>query len=153
MSHTEFMQLAIELAYENAKNKKGKPYGAIIVKDGQIVAKGVNEVLQTHDPTAHAELQAIREASRSLGTSDLSDCELYASGEPCSMCLSAIYLANFKNVYYAYTAEESEEIGLGTKYVYHQVALPMEKRDVKLIKLDKNPKQKNPFVLWKEMNF
>jgi guanine deaminase len=152
MSHEEFMKLAIELAYDNTKNKKGKPFGAVIVKDGEIVAKGVNDVLETHDPTAHAELLAIREACRTLGTSDLSDCELYASGEPCPMCLSAIYWANLKNVYYSYTAQEEEEIGLGTKYVYQQIALPKEQRDIKLIKLDKNHTAKKPFALWKEMN-
>lgn len=152
MSHEKFMQMAIELAYENTKHKKGKPFGALIVKDGQIVARGVNDVLETHDPTAHAELQAIREACRTLGTSDLSDCDLYASGEPCPMCLSAIYWANFKKVYYAYTAEEEEAIGLGTTYVYEQIALPKEERDIQLIKADKDPQEKNPFALWKEMN-
>lgn len=152
MSHKEFMQQAIELAYGNTKKKKGKPFGALIVKDGNVVAKGVNDVLATHDPTAHAELLAIREACRTLGTSDLSDCVLYASGEPCPMCLSAIYWANLRQVYYAYTAQEEEEIGLGTKYVYEQIALPKEQRDIKLLKLDKSGPDKNPFALWKEMN-
>jgi len=152
MDHKEFMQLAIELAYDNTKNKKGKPFGAVIVKDGEIVAKGVNNVLETHDPTAHAELLAIQHACRTLGTTDLSDCELYASGEPCPMCLSAIYWANLKNVYYFYTAQEEEEVGLGTKYVYQQVALTKEQRDIQLTKLDKNHSEKNPFALWKEMN-
>ena len=151
MSHNEFMQQAIELAYENTKKKKGKPFGALIVKDGKIIAKGVNDVLETHDPTAHAELQAIREACRILGTSNLSDCELYASGEPCPMCLSAIYWASLKNVYYAYTAEEEEEAGLGTKYVYDQIALPKEERDIKLKNLDKNLHKNKPFALWKEL--
>lgn len=109
-------------------------------------------MLKTHDPTAHAELQAIREASHILETSDLSDCELYASGEPCPMCLTAIYLANIKNVYYAYTAEEEEEAGLGTKYFYQQVALPLNERDTKLINLQKNYQDHNPFSLWIELN-
>ncbi|WHY77399.1 nucleoside deaminase [Neobacillus sp. WH10] len=151
MSHNEFMQLAIDLAYDNTKNKKGKPFGAVIVKNGEIVAKGVNDVLETRDPTAHAELLTIREACRTLGTSDLSGCELYASGEPCPMCLSAIYWANLKHVYYAYTAAEEEEIGLGTKYVYKQIGLPKEQRDIQLIRLDKQPQNKDPFTLWKEM--
>jgi guanine deaminase len=152
MSQEKFIKQAIELAYENTKIKKGKPFGALIVKDGKIVATGVNDVLETHDPTAHAELQAIRKACRTLNTSDLSDCELYASGEPCPMCLSAIYWAKLKDVYYAYTAEEEEEIGLGTEYVYHQIALPKEERDIKLKELDKNLEEKNPFALWKEIN-
>lgn len=112
----------------------------------------MNEVLETNDPTAHAELEAIREACRTLGTADLSDCELYASGEPCPMCLGAIYWANFKQVYYAYTAEEAEEIGLGTAYVYQQIALPREQRDIKFKKLEKDLQTKEPFALWKEMN-
>ncbi|MGG3806177.1 nucleoside deaminase [Metabacillus fastidiosus] len=152
MSHQEFMQMAIELAYDNTKNKKGKPFGAVIVRNGEIIAKGVNDVLETHDPTAHAELEAIRKACRTLGTSDLSDCELYASGEPCPMCLGAIYWANFKNVYYVFTAEEEEEAGLGTTYVYKQLALPKEERDIKLKKLDKDSESNNPFTLWKEIN-
>lgn len=152
MSQKEFMQMAIELAYDNTKNKKGKPFGALIVKDGRIVAKGVNDVLETHDPTAHAELQAIREACRILTKTDLSDCELYASGEPCPMCLSAIYWANIQHVYYAFTAEDEEAAGLGTKYVYQQVSLPKEERDIKLIKLNNLLPEKDPFVLWKERN-
>lgn len=152
MGHNEFMKKAIELAYENTKNKKGKPFGAIIVKNGEIIAKGVNEVLETHNPTAHAELEAIREACRTLGTSDLSDCELYASGEPCPMCLGAIYWANFKQVYYAYTGEDAEEVGLGTSYVYQQIALPREERDVKLIKVNEDLQNNNPLALWKQMN-
>ncbi|HDR4867773.1 nucleoside deaminase [Bacillus sp. MHSD_36] len=152
MSHKEFMKLAIDLAYNNTKNEKGKPFGAVLVKDGEIVAKGVNEVLTTHDPTAHAELLTIREACRILSTSDLSDCILYASGEPCPMCLSAIYWANLKHVYYSYTSQEEEEIGLGTKYVYQQIALPKEQRDIKLLKIDKSHYEKNPFALWKEKN-
>ncbi|KMY51187.1 nucleoside deaminase [Peribacillus loiseleuriae] len=142
----------MELAYENTKIKKGKPFGALIVKNGRIIAKGVNDVLETPDPTAHAELQSIRKACRILGTSDLSDCELYTSGEPCPMCLSAIYWAKLKEVYYAYTAEEEEEIGLGTDYIYHQITLPKDKRGIMLKKLDKNLQNKNPFTLWKEMN-
>ncbi|MGE7935226.1 nucleoside deaminase [Bacillus paramycoides] len=152
MNHEKFMKLAIDLAYENTKNKNGKPFGAVLVKDGEIIAKGVNDVLKTHDPTAHAELLAIRQACRILGTSDLSDCILYASGEPCPMCLSAIYWANLQHVYYSYTAQEEEEIGLGTKYVYQQIALPKEQRDIKLLKLYKNHHEKNPFALWKEKN-
>ncbi|WP_231688096.1 nucleoside deaminase [Bacillus sp. FJAT-18017] len=152
MAHQDFMQLAINLAYDNTKNQNGKPFGAVIVKDGEVIATGVNEVLTTHDPTAHAELLAIREACTALGTTDLSGCELYASGEPCPMCLSAIYWANLQHVYYAFTAEEEEEVGLGTQYVYQQIALPLEERDIKLKRLDKNPQDNNPFALWKELN-
>lgn len=116
------------------------------------MGKKMRSFLTTHDPTAHAELLTIREACRILSTSDLSDCILYASGEPCPMCLSAIYWANLKHVYYSYTSQEEEEIGLGTKYVYQQIALPKEQRDIKLLKIDKSHYEKNPFALWKEKN-
>lgn len=148
----KWMKMAIDLAYENTRTKKGRPFGAIIVKDGKIVGKGVNEILATHDPTAHAELEAIRKASQVLGTSDLSDCELYASGKPCPMCLSAIYLANIQQVYYAYNAEEAAEAGLSTQYVYDQLSLPEKERDIQMKPMDKNTDVKNPYALWKEIN-
>lgn len=116
------------------------------------MGKGVNEILATHDPTAHAELEAIRKASQVLGTSDLSDCELYASGKPCPMCLSAIYLANIQQVYYAYNAEEAAEAGLSTQYVYDQLSLPEKERDIQMKPMDKNTDVKNPYALWKEIN-
>ncbi|MFM1655497.1 nucleoside deaminase [Brevibacillus sp. B_LB10_24] len=151
VTHQEWIDQAIELAYENTKEKRGKPFGAIIVKDGEVIAKGVNDVLQTHDPTAHAELQAIRAAGQKLGTSDLSDCQLYASGEPCPMCLGAIYLSNLKEVYYAYTAEEEAAAGLGTQYYYEQLALPKHQRDIQLQHVKTNAGDRDPFALWKKL--
>ncbi|MFD1394960.1 nucleoside deaminase [Kroppenstedtia eburnea] len=152
MDRNHWMQTAIELAYENTRREKGRPFGAIIVKDGKIVGKGVNQILATHDPTMHAELEAIREASRTLATSDLSDCELYASGKPCPMCLAAIYWANIQRVYYAYTEEEAAEAGLSAQYVYDQLALPEEKREIQLTPMEKDTSVKNPYALWKEIN-
>lgn len=147
MNREKFMQLAIELAYKNVENG-GKPFGAVIVKDGEVVATGVNEVLDTHDPTRHAELAAISEACRKLKTADLSDCELYASGEPCPMCLTASYMANLKKIYYAYDADEEEEAGLGTKYFYKQLSLPHAEREIEMVNMDKDSSENNPFTLW-----
>ncbi|MFC4410360.1 nucleoside deaminase [Chungangia koreensis] len=148
MSNREqFMQMAIDLAYRNVESG-GKPFGAVIVKNGEVIATGVNEVLDTYDPTRHAELAAISEACRKLQSSDLSGCELYASGEPCPMCLTASYMANLKKIYYAYNAEEEEEAGLGTKYYYEQVSLPHAERDMKMNNMEKNTAVNNPFELW-----
>ncbi|WP_223588368.1 nucleoside deaminase [Neobacillus bataviensis] len=133
MSNKKWMEYAINLAKNNA-DRGGKPFGAVIVKDGAIIAEGVNDVLATHDPTTHAELQAISKASRSLGTEDLSECELYASGEPCPMCLSAIYLANMNKIYFA-NPMEGNPLALQAKKIYEQVGLSNEKRTNKLIQL------------------
>ncbi|MED1468879.1 nucleoside deaminase [Bacillus salipaludis] len=133
MSNKKWMEYAIDLAKKN-EDKGGKPFGAVIVKDGTIIAEGVNDVLATHDPTTHAELQAISKASRSLGTGDLSDCELYASGEPCPMCLSAIYLANMNKIYFA-NPMEGNPLAVQAKKIYEQVGLSNEKRANKLIQL------------------
>ncbi|RDU37230.1 nucleoside deaminase [Neobacillus piezotolerans] len=101
----KWMEYTVELARKNQSEKGGKPFGAVIVKDGEMMAEGVNDVLETHDPTTHAELQAISRASRLLKTDDLTGCEIYASGEPCPMCLSAIYLSNISKAYFANPAE------------------------------------------------
>ena len=102
MGHEDFMRQAIALAVENVKNSGG-PFGAVIVKDGRVVATGVNRVTANNDPTAHAEISAIRSACTKLGTFDLSGCVLYTSCEPCPMCLSAIIWSNIKTVYYSST--------------------------------------------------
>jgi guanine deaminase len=146
-----FIQRAIHIAYENTKLHHGKPFGAVIVKDGVVIAEGVNDVLALHDPTAHAEMQAIRKASELLQSSDLSDCELYASGEPCPMCMGAIYWAKFKEVYHAFTEEEAAQIGMSTRYVYEQLALPSEKREIKLIRQTPDITQ-HPYTLWADRN-
>jgi len=136
MSNKKWMEHAINLAKSNA-NRGGKPFGAVIVKDETIIAEAVNDVIATHDPTTHAELQAISKASRSLGKEDLSDCELYASGEPCPMCLSAIYLANMKKIYFA-NPMEGNPLAVQAKKIYEQIGLTNEKRTIRLIQLSIN---------------
>ena len=113
-----FMQLACELAAENLKTNAGGPFGSCVVKDGKVVGRGSNHVLAHHDPTAHGEVMAIRDACRNLGTHDLSGCVLYTNAYPCPMCLSAIIWANIGKVYYGNTKEEAAEIGFRDDYIY-----------------------------------
>ena len=115
------MKLALEEARKGMIEGKGGPFGAVVVKDGQVLGVACNEVLSSHDPTAHAEILAIRRACLKLGTHDLSGCVLYATGEPCAMCLSAIVWANIKEVYYALEAEEAEKIGFRDCLIYRHL--------------------------------
>ena len=115
----KIMQQAKELARNGANNNEGGPFGAVITdKDGNIIATGNNKVIISHDPTAHAEIVAIRRASEKLGTHDLSNCILYTSCEPCPMCLSAIIWANIKEVYYGCTKEDAGKIGFRDNAIY-----------------------------------
>ena len=114
----KLMREAIKEAESNLLTDEGGPFGAIVVKEGKIVGKGHNKVLKNNDPTCHAEVEAIREACRNLGTYDLTGCELYASSYPCPMCLGAIIWANIKKVYYANSAEDAGTIGFRDDYIY-----------------------------------
>ena len=122
MSENLFMSRAISLAKQNVL-AGGGPFGAIIVKEGQIIAEGVNQVTLQNDPTAHAEVQAIREACRVLCTFDLSGCEIYTSCEPCPMCLGAIYWARLDKIYYANTKEDAKDIAFDDSFIYEEIAL------------------------------
>ena len=114
----EFMKVAIELSKDNLSTNAGGPFGACIVKDGKIIGKGSNHVLKNNDPTAHAEIEAIRDACKNINSYDLSNCELYTSCYPCPMCLSAIIWSNIKKVYYGNTKEDAENIGFRDNYIY-----------------------------------
>ena len=114
----KLMREAIKEAESNLLTDEGGPFGAIVVKEDKIVGKGHNKVLKNNDPTCHAEVEAIREACRNLGTYDLTGCELYASSYPCPMCLGAIIWANIKKVYYANSAEDAGAIGFRDDYIY-----------------------------------
>ncbi len=116
----EFMSRAIELSLDNIKNGGG-PFGAVIVKDGKIVAEGSNKVTINNDPTAHAEVNAIRNACQALGTFDLSGCEIYTSCEPCPMCLSAIYWARLDKIYFANTKVDADSIGFSDQFIYDEL--------------------------------
>jgi len=113
----------------------GGPFGAVIVKDGKEIASGYNQVTMTNDPTAHAEVTAIREASKTLNTFDLSGCEIYTSCEPCPMCLSAIYWSRIDKIYYANTKADAKAIGFDDSFIYEQLELPEEKRSIPMVKM------------------
>ncbi len=117
----KYMKLAKELANKNLETNDGGPFGACIVKDGKIIGKGSNNVLKTNDPTAHAEIMAIRNACETLNSYDLSDCELYTSCYPCPMCLSAIIWSNIKKVYYGNTKEDAASIGFRDDFIYNYI--------------------------------
>lgn len=124
----EFMKEAIRLSINNVVEGKGGPFGAVVVKDGKIIARGVNQVTSNNDPTAHAEVVAIRNACATLNTFQLDDCEIYTSCEPCPMCLGAIYWARPAKLYYANTKEDAAFINFDDKFIYEEIALPVEKR-------------------------
>jgi len=115
----EFMKIAKELSDDNLKTNVGGPFGACIVKDGKVIGRGSNHVLSNNDPTAHAEVMAIRDACKNINSYDLSDCILYTSCYPCPMCLSAIIWSNIKKVYYGNTKEDAEKIGFRDDYIYN----------------------------------
>lgn len=127
MANPEFMREAIRLSIENVKNGGG-PFGAVIVKDGRIIATGTNRVTANNDPTAHAEVSAIREACLKLDTFDLSGCEIYTSCEPCPMCLGAIYWAHLDRIYYGNNKADAAAIGFDDSFIYDELALPRENR-------------------------
>lgn len=128
MTHEELMQRAIELSVKNV-GEGGGPFGAVIARNGAIVATGVNRVTASCDPTAHAEVSAIREAARRLGTFDLSGCVIYTSCEPCPMCLSAIYWAHLDSIYYGNNKDDAAAIGFDDSFIYDELALsPLQRR-------------------------
>ena len=122
------MQEAIKLAEDGMQSGRGGPFGCVIVRAGQVVGRGHNRVTSTNDPTAHAEVVAIRDACANLETFQLTDCELYTSCEPCPMCLSAIYWARIPTVYYGNTRADAAAIGFDDDFLYKEVPLPLDKR-------------------------
>lgn len=134
----EFMKEAINLANDNLVTNVGGPFGACIVKDGQIVGRGSNHVLANNDPTAHAEVMAIRDACMNLNTYDLSGCEIYTSCYPCPMCLSAIIWANIKKVYYGNTKEDAADIGFRDDFIYDFIKNDNNGKSLELIQIDRD---------------
>ena len=130
MKHEEYMREAIRLSIENIK-QGGGPFGAVIVKDGQIIATGTNRVTATCDPTAHAEVSAIRQAAKALNSFDLSGCDIYTSCEPCPMCLGAIYWAHIDRMFYGNTKTDAKNIGFDDSFIYDEIDLRIEDRRLK----------------------
>lgn len=129
------MARAIELSFENIRSNQGGPFAALVVSAGKILSEGTNRVTFTNDPTAHAEIVAIREACRKLGRFELTDCEIYASCEPCPMCLGAIYWARPARVYFAANSADAAKIGFDDTLIYNQLKLPPEARKIPMLQL------------------
>lgn len=130
MYEKRFMERAIRLAAENVECRTGGPFGAVVVRDGKVVAEAVNTVTPDNDPTAHAEVNAIRKACRKMGSFQLKGCEIYCSCEPCPMCLGAIYWARPERVYYACTKEDAAGAGFDDSFIYREIGMPLAERSI-----------------------
>ncbi|MDM5224839.1 nucleoside deaminase [Cytobacillus sp. NJ13] len=145
-----FMKRAIELAINNVKDG-GQPFGAVLVKDQDIVAEGVNELHKKHDVSGHAEMLAIRRAQEQFQTNDLAGFTMYASGEPCPMCLTAMYFAGIDKVYYCQSVDDAFNAGLGkSKMIYEDLKNSRDERGLKMVQMPLNVDQDNPMKLWKK---
>jgi tRNA(Arg) A34 adenosine deaminase TadA len=142
-----FMELAIDLAMKNVETRAGGPFGAVVVKDGRVLAAAANSVTATNDPTAHAEVMAIRKACQALGSFQLDGCEIYTSCEPCPMCLGAMYWARPAAVYYANTRAHAAEAGFDDAFIYDEVAFLPDQRSLKMSQLVL-PKAREHFDAW-----
>ena len=148
--HVSFMREAVQLAQDN-RAKGAQPFGAVLTRDGQRIATGVNEIVQTCDPTSHAEMQAVRAASAALKQPRLDGCVVYASGYPCPMCLTAMYLAGVGTVYYAYSNEDGEPYDLSAERGYLEIARPPEQREMPLHALRVRDDGEDLYEAWKKV--
>ena len=147
----EFMRAAIDLSLEGLDTGRGGPFGAVVVKDGKIVGRGANQVTSTNDPTAHAEVVAIRDACKNLGTFQLDGCEIYCSCEPCPMCLGAIYWARPAKIYYACSREDAAGAGFDDSFIYDEIPLPISQRKIPMAQV--LPKEAmTAFIQWNNMD-
>lgn len=144
------MKMAVDLSCLGMQGGKGGPFGAIVVKDDEVIGKGYNRVLADHDPTAHAEIMAIREACRMLGSFELTGCEIYTSCEPCPMCMGAIYWARVNKVYYANSRFDAKAIGFDDSFIYNQLSLPPEQREIVVQQL-KSDEALDIFEEWQQL--
>ena len=131
--HNAFMKRAIELSLENVRSGRGGPFGCVIARDGDVIAEAVNEVTASNDPTAHAEILAIRRASQKLGCFELTGCALYTSCEPCPMCLSAIYWARIERIYFANLSADAAKSGFDDSAIYAEMKRPPTQRKIPMI--------------------
>ena len=144
-----FLCEAIALARSNM-DKGGRPFGAVVVRGGEVVATGVNEIVATNDPTAHAELMAMRAAGRELGSPDLAGCAVYASGHPCPMCMAAMRLSGVSEVYYAYSNDDGAPYGLSTAAIYADLAKPFAEQSMKISHVPVRPEDGSDlYAEWK----
>jgi tRNA(Arg) A34 adenosine deaminase TadA len=145
----KFMREAIRLSIENVQSGNGGPFGTVIVKNGNIIASGVNKVTQSSDPTAHAEIVAIRSACETLGTFQLVGCEIYCSCEPCPMCLGAIYWARPDRIYFANTKEDAADINFDDNFIYNELDVSISQRKLPTTQLLRDEAQM-AFAQWRE---
>ena len=145
----KFMREAIRLSMENVQSGNGGPFGTVIVKNGKIIATGVNEVTKSNDPTAHAEMIAIRNACEKLNSFQLDGCDIYCSCEPCPMCLGAIYWARPKSIYFANSKKDAAEINFDDNFIYQEIKLPIHERKLTTTQLLRNEAQ-SVFLQWQE---
>ena len=145
----KFMREAIRLSIENVQSGNGGPFGTIIVKNGKIIASGINKVTQSNDPTAHAEIVAIRSACETLGTFQLVGCEIYCSCEPCPMCLGAIYWARPDRIYFANTREDAADINFDDNFIYNELDVSISQRKLPTTQLLRDEAQM-AFTRWRE---
>ena len=148
MEKQEFMRRAIQLSLESVKHGGG-PFGAVIVKEGKIIAEAANRVTLDNDPTAHAEVNAIRQAARSLGRFDLSGCDIYTSCEPCPMCLGAIYCAHLDHIYYGCNRRDAADAGFDDEFIYQELSLAPAERQ-KMMEVLLPDESLAAFRMWKE---
>ena len=145
-----FMARAIQLSIENVRSGRGGPFGAVIVKEGEIIAEGVNCVTQLNDPTAHAEVMAIREACGKLQMFELTGCEIYTSCEPCPMCLGAIYWARLEGLFFGNTAADAAKVGFDDSLIYSEISRPHSQRKIPMVQM-MHEEALQAFRAWQEM--
>lgn len=150
--HEEFLKLAIQLAEDNVKMGNGGPFGCVIVRKGEIVATAVNSVTSSNDPTAHAEVKAIRKSCEKLNTYQLKECTIYSSCEPCPMCLGAIYWARPQAVYFAASRFDAADAGFDDEFIYREIAASFESRQIPM-KIYAVSEKLNPFIQWDKTEF
>ncbi len=134
LTNEKFMRMAIRMSVENVK-RGGGPFAALIVKDGKIVSEGINRVAEDNDPTAHAEINAIRSATQKLQRFKLFDCELFTTCEPCPMCLGAVYWAGIPRIYYGNSREDAAKYGFDDSHIYQQIGMPMKNRQLQFTRI------------------
>jgi guanine deaminase len=147
----KFMRMAIDLATENVRTGKGGPFGAVVVRDGEVIAAAANSVTTTNDPTAHAEVNAIRAACAKLGTFQLDGCDVYTSCEPCPMCLAALYWARCRSIFYGNTAAGAAAAGFDDSFLYDEVSRPMHERRIPIAQV-LGHEAAEPFDTWIRSN-
>ena len=145
---SDYLGIAIDLARRNVVERGGRPFGAVLVRNGEVLATGVNDILATNDPSAHAEMQAIRAAAAALKNPRLDGCAMYASGHPCPMCLSAMHMIGISQVYYAYSNDDAEKFGLSSARIYAEMAKPLAQQAIRIEHVPVRGDGEDPYEAW-----